>query len=217
MNGEIFIPMNDRTEIWIKPKLDTLNNKQEYEFRIRVAPEYKVSQFLFEKGLAVQNDSILKIVPNSNKYGEFDTAALRVIVTSIKGSRTYLFQKKFIIRVPEKMYPVISNPKINVVKVNDKVLLERNKPYPKTIFTEKTFVTCYDNDRFENKMDVKNVTIALYEKEGKQYVSNADTITSDALKELKKIKDPTPVYIKVDGLIGKIRKSVWSRIVVYVD
>ena len=95
LNGEIFIPMNDRTEIWLRPKLDTLTNKFEYEFKIRVSAEYKVSQFLFEKGLAIQNDSVLKIVPNSPKTTGVDTAVLRVIVTSIKGSRTYLFQKKF--------------------------------------------------------------------------------------------------------------------------
>src|SRR5687767_11310311 len=80
INGEIFIPMNNRSEIWLKPKLDTLDNGKEYEFKIRVAPEFVISQFLFEKGLAIQNDSMLVIKPNSTKYGDIDTATLRVIV-----------------------------------------------------------------------------------------------------------------------------------------
>jgi hypothetical protein len=32
---------------------------------------------------------------------------------------------------------------------------------------------------------------------------------------LKKIKKPTPVYIRIDGQSGKTRKTVWNRIVVY--
>src|SRR3954469_25257566 len=69
INGEIFIPMNNRSEIWLKPKLDTLENGKEYEFKIRVAAEFSISQFLFEKGLAIQNDSVLVIKANSVKYG----------------------------------------------------------------------------------------------------------------------------------------------------
>ena len=218
INGEIFIPLSNRSEIWLKPKLDTLDNKKEYEFKIRVSPEYNISQFLFEKGLAIQNDSVLKIIPNSTKYGDMDTAVLRVIVTSITGSRIYLFQKPFFVRVPEKMFPVISNPITNLIKLNDKILLERNRPYPKTIFTEhQPFVTMYDNEANMKPYDVKGVTIALYEREGKQYISTGDTISSDAMKELKKIRDPIPVFIKVDALNGKQKKAVWNRIVVYSE
>src|SRR5580698_7082376 len=73
INGEIFIPITDRKEIWLKPKLDTLDNMKEYEFKIRVSPDFTISQFLFEKGLAVQNDSVLVICANSTKYGGIDT------------------------------------------------------------------------------------------------------------------------------------------------
>lgn len=218
LNGEIFIPMNNRSEIWLKPKLDTLDNGKEYEFKVRVSREYKISQFLFEKGLAVQNDSILMIKPNSMKYGQLDTAVLRVIVNSITGSRTYLFQKQFIIRVPEKQFPMIANPKYNIVKLNDKIVLERNKPYSKDLLTEgRPFVTLYDNENSMTPMDIKGVTVALYEKEGKQYVSAGDTLTQDAIRELKKIKNPTPVFIKVDAQQGRVKKSVWSRIIVYLE
>ncbi|MCS6935796.1 MAG: hypothetical protein NZM35_11720, partial [Chitinophagales bacterium] len=113
INAEIFIPINNRSEIWLKPKLDTLENHKSYEFRIRVAQDFKISQFLFEKGLAVHNDSVLIITPNSTRYGGIDTAILRVIVTSTVGSRIMLFQKQFIVRVPEKIFPVIANPKTN--------------------------------------------------------------------------------------------------------
>ncbi|HWB64726.1 MAG TPA: hypothetical protein VG603_14520, partial [Chitinophagales bacterium] len=106
INGEIFIPINNRSEIWLKPKMDTLENKKDYEFRIRVSEGYTISQFLFEKGLAMQNDSVLVITPNSTNYGGIDTAILRVIVTSTTGSRIMLFQKNFIIKVPPKMFPV---------------------------------------------------------------------------------------------------------------
>jgi hypothetical protein len=216
INGEIFIPLNNRSEIWLKPKLDTLENGKQYEFKIRVAPEYTISQFLFEKGLAIQNDSVLVIKANSSRYGEMDTATLRVIVTSISGSRIMLFQKRFLIRVPEKEFPVITNPKTNLIKLNDKVFLERNRPYPKRLFTEKQpFVAMYDNEVNLNKFEVTGVTIALMQKEGKHYISTGDTITMDALRELKKIHDPVPVFIKVDATSGKTRKSVWNRVIVY--
>lgn len=216
--NEIFIPINDRSEIWLKPKLDTLDNLQEYEFKIRVSPEFKISQFLFEKGLATQNDSVLKIVPNSTNYGGYDTATLKVIVNSIRGSRIMLFQKKFIIRVPEKLFPVINNSRTNMIKINDKEFLERNTAYSTNQFvTGRPFVTMYENDKSEKKYEVKNVTIALYEKEGKQYASNADTLSGDAIREIRKLKHPTPVYIKVDAINGKSKKQVWNKIVLYQD
>jgi hypothetical protein len=196
--------------------MDTLDNKKNYEFKIRVSPEFTISQFLFEKGLAVQNDSVLIITPNSTKYGDVDTATLRVIVTSIKGSRIMLFQKRFIIRVPEKQFPLINNPKNNLIMVNDKIMLERNRPYPKDIFIDnRTFIAMYDNEVTMKKIDVTNVTISLMEKEGKQYASNGDTLSLDAIHEIKKIKNPIPVYIKVDGKLGKSKKSVWNRVIVY--
>lgn len=216
--AEIFIPINDRSEIWLKPKLDTLDNLQEYEFKIRVSSEYKISQFLFEKGLAIQNDSVLKIIPNSTNYGGYDTATLKVIVNSIKGSRIMLFQKRFFIRVPEKLYPVINNTRTNMIKINDKEFLERNIPYGKGQFiTDRPFITMYENDKSDKKYEVKNVTIALYEKEGKQYASNADTLSADAVREIKKLKHPTPVYIKVDAMNGKSKKVVWNKIVIYQE
>jgi len=218
INGEIFIPLTNRSEIWLKPKLDTLDNGKQYEFKIRVAPEFTISQFLFEKGLAIQNDSVLVIKPNSTRYGDMDTATLRVIVTSITGSRIMLFQKKFLIRVPEKEFPVITNPKINLIKLNDKVFLERNRPYPKGLFTDKQpFFAMYDNEVNLHKFEVTGVTIALMEKEGKHYISTGDTITIDAMRELKKIRNPIPVFIKVDATNGKSRKSVWNRVIVYEE
>lgn len=216
--AEIYIPINDRSDIWLKPKLDTLDNLHEYEFKIRVSPEFKISQFLFEKGLATQNDSVLKIVPNSTNYGGYDTATLKVIVNSVRGSRIMLFQKKFIIRVPEKQFPMINNSRTNMVKINDKEFLERNEAYSIHQFTTgRPFVTMYENDKSDKKYEVKNVTIALYEKEGKQYASNADTLSGDAIREMKKLKAPTPVYIKVDALNGKSKKQVWNKIVLYQD
>jgi hypothetical protein len=217
INAEIFIPISNRSEIWLKPKIDTLENGKEYEFKIRVSPEYKISQFLFEKGLATQNDSVLVIKPNSTKYGEFDTATLRVIVTSIGGSRIMLFQKRFIISVPGKMFPLVSNPKNNLIKVNDQVLMERNKPYSKDIFVNKAKLSMYDNEVTMKPLKITNVTISLMEREGKQYISNGDTLSFEAVRELKKIKNPVPVYIKVDGTNGKSKKSVWNRVIVYAD
>jgi|ERR1043165_1796374 hypothetical protein len=218
INGEIFIPITNRSEIWLRPKIDTLENKKEYEFKIRVSPEFKISQFLFEKGLAIQNDSVLVIIPNSPKNGEPDTATLRVIVNSIGGSRIMLFQKKFIIHVPEKAFPMVSNPKNNLIKVNDQVSLERNKTYSKNLFvSNKPYMTMYDNEVNMKPVKVTNVTIALMEREGKQYISNGDTLSHDAIREIKKIKNPVPVYIKVDGTTGKSKKSVWNRVIVYAE
>ncbi|MBK8658119.1 MAG: hypothetical protein IPN22_04410 [Bacteroidetes bacterium] len=217
-NAEIFIPLNNRSEIWLKPKVDTLENLKKYEFKIRVAKEYKISQFLFEKGLAVHNDSVLVISPNSTKYGSIDTATLRVIVTSVSGSRIMLFQKQFLIHVPEKLFPVISNPQTNLMKLNDKIWLERNKPYPKNIFTDaQPFMAMYDNNVSLNKLEVQSISLTLYEKEGKQFPSNGDTLSMAALHEIKKLKEPTPVYFKVDALSGKTKKVVWNRVVIYPD
>lgn len=218
LNGEIFIPMDNRSEIWLKPSLDTLLNRKEYGFKIRVSPEFTISQFLFEKGLAIQNDSLLLITANSTKYGDFDTATLRAIVTSISGSRIYLFQKRFVVQVPERMFPVINNPKTNLLKVNDKVILERNKTYPRSMFIKnQPFITMYDNEKNMKPVEVKGVTIALMKKEGKQYVSAGDTLTTEAIGELKKIRAAVPVYIRVDGQIGKSKRSVWERIIVFDD
>lgn len=217
-NAEIFIPLNNRSEIWLKPKMDTLENLKKYEFKIRVAKEYKISQFLFEKGLAVHNDSVLVISPNSTKYGSTDTATLRVIVTSVAGSRIMLFQKQFLISVPEKLFPVVSNPQTNLMKLNDKIWLERNKPYPKNIFTDaQPFMAMYDNNVSLNKLEVQNISLTLYEKEGKQFPSSGDTLSMAALHEIKKLKEPTPVYFKVDALSGKTKKVVWNRVVIYPD
>jgi hypothetical protein len=218
VNGEIFIPITDRKEIWLKPRLDTLENKKEYEFKIRVSSDFTISQFLFEKGLAVQNDSVLVITANSPKSGGIDTAVLRVIVTSIKGSRIMLFQKMFLVNVPEKAFPVIAHPRTNVVMVNDKTTLERNQPYSKTMFlSNHAFLSMYDNANSMKKVDVQSVTIALFEKEGKQYYSTGDTLSADAVREIKKIKNPTPVYIRVDGQSGKLKKTVWNRIILYSE
>lgn len=218
MSAEIFIPMNDRTEIWLKPKMDTLLNKKSYEFKIRVSKEFKISQFLFEKGLAVHNDSVLVITPNSSNYGSMDTAILRVIVTSISGSRIMLFQKKFLIEVPEKLYPVITNPQTNLMKLNDKIWLDRNRPYPKDIFIDsQPFMCIYDNNVSLKKMEVKGVTLTLYEKTGKQFPSTGDTLSLAAVHEIKKIKEPTPVYFKVDAFQGRSRKVIWNRVVIYAD
>lgn len=215
ITGEIFIPMNNRSEIWLKPKLDTLENGKSYEFKISVVPGYKISQFLFEKGLAMQNDSMLVIKANSNKYGQLDTATLRVIVTSIQGSRIMLFQKKFIVKVPERMFPVINNPKRNLVMVNDQVLMERNKPYSKELFLNHATMGMFESEANMKPMKVTNVTVALMERTGKMYESGADTISADAEREIKKIRNPIPVYFKVDATLGKSKKSVWNRVIIY--
>jgi hypothetical protein len=128
-----------------------------------------------------------------------------------------LFQKRFLIKVPEKMFPVISNPKNNLIKVNNLVLMERNKPYSKDLFVNNAKMSMYDNEATMNPLRVTNVTISLMEREGKQYISNGDTLSDDAVHELKKIKNPVPVYIKVDGTNGKSRKSVWNRVIVYAE
>lgn len=218
INGEIFIPMGERSEIRMKPDLDTLENKRTYEFKLRVSSEFKISQILLEKGLAVQNDSVLTITPNSTKYGSIDTATLRVIVSSISGKRVYLFQRQFFIKVPEKIYPMISNPRTNIIMLNEKVELERNRPYPKNLFTDvQPKLTMFDHQVNMNEMQVNSVTVAMYDKEGKQYVSQGDTITMEAVREIKKIKNPVPIYIKVDAQKGNTKKSIWSRIILYAD
>jgi len=216
VNRELYIPMNNRSDIVMNPRIDTLDNRLDYEFKIRVSPGFKISQILFEKGLAIQNDSVLLISAHSMKNGGTDTATLRVIVTSIGGSRIWPFQKEFIIHVPEKTFPTISSPKTNVVMMNDKVVLERNNAYSKDLLVDNhPFVTMYDNAGNMKKIEVKQVTVSLMEKEGKQYISKGDTLSMEAIHELKKIKNPTPVYIRVEGKNGKSTKTVWNRIVVY--
>lgn len=79
------------------------------------------------------------------------------------------------------------------------------------------FVTMYDNEKNMKPVDVKSVTISLMKKEGKQYVSNGDTLTTEAIGELKKIRTAVPVYIRVDGQLGKMKRSVWERIIVFDD
>lgn len=116
------------------------------------------------------------------------------------------------------MFPVISNPATNIMKLNDKIYLDRNKPYSRDLFTTPpSIITMYDNFTNMKKYDVKNVTVALYEREGKQYVSNSDTISTEALKEFKKIRSAIPVYIKVEAMSGKSKKVVWNKIIVYAE
>ena len=88
-----------------------------------------------------------------------------------------LFQKRFIIRVPEKMFPLISNPKNNLIKVNDQVLMERNKPYSKELFMNKATMSMYDNEISMKPLKVTSVTVSLMEREGKQYISSGDTLS----------------------------------------
>lgn len=218
VNGEIFIPLSNRSEIWLKPRLDTLENGKEYEFKIRVTPEYTISQFLFEHGLAVHNDSVLKIVPNCTNWGGYDTATLRVIVTSVTGSRILLFQKRFVVKVPPKIYPVHSTPETNIMQLNGRIFLERNRAYSRDLFTNsQPVISMYDNTTDMKPYEVKNLTVTFYEREGKQYYSEGDTINSEAIKELKKIKNPVPVFIKVEAMNGKTKKVVWNKVVVYVE
>ncbi|MDW8419256.1 MAG: hypothetical protein RML37_07555 [Chitinophagales bacterium] len=73
----------------------------------------------------------------------------------------------------------------------------------------------YDNEVNMQPLKVTGITIALHEKEGKHIISKNDTISMEAIHELKKIKHPTPVHIKVDALQGKTRKSAWNRIILY--
>ena len=102
------------------------------------------------------------------------------------------------------------------MKLNDKIWLERNRPYPKSMFTQsQPFVAMYDNEVNLNAYKVTGVVISLHEKEGRQMISKGDTISMEALAELKKIKHPTAVHIKVDALQGKSRKSAWNRIIIY--
>lgn len=218
VNAEIFIPIDNRNEIWLKPRIDTLENLKEYEFRIRVVSDYTISQFLFEKGLAIQTDSVLKIIPNSTNYGGFDTATLRVIVTSVSGSRIILFQKRFVVKVPPKIYPLQSKPENNIMQLNGKIFLERNRPYSRDLFTQTPpVISMYDNNVSMTPYNIKGVTVTFYEKEGKQYTSTTDTINAEAIKELKKIRNPVPVFIRVDAMNGKTRKVVWNKIVIYTD
>lgn len=56
--------------------------------------------------------------------------------------------------------------------LNEKVELERNRPYPKNLFTDvQPKLTMFDHQVNMNEMQVKSVTVAMYDKEGKQYVS----------------------------------------------
>ena len=78
-------------------------------------------------------------------------------------------------------------------------------------------MTVYDNNANLNKLEVLNVSLTLYEKEGRQFPSGGDTLSMVAVHEIRKIKEPTPVYFKVDAMNGKSKKVVWNRVVIYPD
>lgn len=213
-NAEIFIPMNNRSEIKLKPEIDTMINGKEYKFKIRCQANYNFSQFLFDKGLAIVEDSVLRIIPSSRKKEGYDTSTLKVIIKSTSGSQTILFQKRFIVKILPNGFPVSGRPRQNIIKLSEELTVDRNKTYFKNEFISADTIRYYNNEDAMQEYPIKAITITLTPKYGspKTLYTNSNTFSSEMLKEIKRLKFTTQAFVRFDVTVGNRNKSIYSRI-----
>jgi hypothetical protein len=215
--AEIFIPLDNRSEIKLRPQIDTLINGKEYRFKIRVQNNYNFSQFLFDKGLAIVEDTVLRIIAGSRRTEGYDTSTLKVIIKSTSGSQTILFQKKFVVKILPVSFPTTNSPKQNIIKLNEDEIFERNKTYKKQTFVVADTVRYYNNEEAMLEYPVKAITITFTPKYGspRTLYTRSNTFSSEMLKEIKRLRNTCQAFVRFDVAIGNRTKSVYNRI--YID
>lgn len=215
--AEIFIPLDNRSEIKLRPQIDTLVNGKEYRFKIRVQNNYNFSQFLFDKGLAIVEDTVLRIIAGSRRTDGYDTSTLKVIIKNTTGTQTILFQKKFVVKIVPVSFPTASSPRQNIIKLNEDEIFERNKTYKKQTFVGADTVRYYNNEEAMIEYPVKAITITFTPKYGspKTLYTRSNTFSTEMLKEIKRLRNQCQAFVRFDVKVGTRTKSVYNRI--YID
>lgn len=209
---ENYIPLDGRHEIRLAPKVDTLVNNEEYVYKMTVDPQYRFSELFCERGLAVKVDNFLRITPNSKKQSGIDTLTLRIILFS-NNSRILLY-KHIYVKAEARAYPKTLRKQVETVTM-DNMALERNFTYNKDNFKPKSvFSFATSEDVPDTARKVLSVTISLINKSySKSYYIKGDQMTQEVINDIKKQKQPTQTYVRLDIRVGKKVKSVWTRFV----
>jgi len=202
--------MDGRREARLAPTVDTLQNNEEYTYKLTIDPQYRFSELFCERGLAVKVDNFLRITPNSNKKGGIDTLTLRIILFS--NNNRILLYKHFFVKAEGRAYPKSLKKQVETVTM-DNMTLERNSTYQKSNFRPKsTFSFATPDEVPDSVKKVLSVTISLINKDySKSFFIKGDQLTQEVLNEIKKQKEPTQTYVRLDIRVGKKVKSVWTR------
>jgi hypothetical protein len=206
----IYIPMDNRHEVQLAPKIDTLNNNEEYAFKLTIDPQYHFAELFCERGLAVKTENFLRITPNSRKKEGVDTMTLRIILFS--NNSRILFYKYIFVKAEPRAYPKSLKKQVESVTM-DNMTLERNYAYSKANFRPKSVFSFATPDAVPDSIKkVISVTISLINKAySRSFYIKGDQLTQEVLNEIKKQKEPTQTYVRLDIRIGKKIKSVWTR------
>jgi hypothetical protein len=207
---EIYIPLDNRKEMRLAPKVDTLLDKEEFTYKMYIDPQYRFSELYCDRGLAVKIDNFLRVTPNSNKKSGIDTITLRIVLFG--NNNRVLLYKHFFIKVPPRVYATTLAKQKEWVLFNN-MALERNMSYKKENFVEKGIFYFQTPDKVaETDKKVVSVTISLVNKTyDKSFLIKGNQITPEILGEIKKQKLPTQIYVRLEVKTGKKNKSLWTR------
>jgi hypothetical protein len=216
VKNEIYIPMDSRHEMRLAPRIDTLLNNEEYTFKMTIDPQYQFAELFCERGLAVRTDHFLRITPNSKKQSGMDTLTLRIILFS--NNNRILLYKKILVKAEPKIYPKTLRKQVESVTM-DNMALERNLTYDKNNFKPKSvFSFSTTEDVPDTAKKVLSVTISLINKTySKSYFIKGDQLTQEVLNDIRKQKQATQTYVRLDIRVGRKVKSVWTRFLMKAD
>lgn len=209
-NTDIYIKMDDRKELRLAPKIDTLINKEDYTYKLTIDPQYRFAELYCDRGLAVKFDNFLRISPNSSKKGGLDTLTLRIILFS--ATNRILFYKHIYINTDAKVYEQAIRKQTELIYFNN-LALERNMTYKRNNFREKGVLSFWvpDKVRDEDKK-VISMTISMVNRQyNKSFFVKGSQLSQEVYNEMRKQKIPTQTYIRLDVRIGKKIRSIWTR------
>ena len=209
-NTDIYIQMDNRRELRLAPKVDTLLNKEEYTYKLTIDPQYRFAELYCDKGLATKFDNFLRITPNSKKTGEIDTLTLRIILFS--ASSRILFFKHIFIKTDAKVYERAIRKQTELI-LFENLALERNMAYTKSNFSEKGVFSFWIPDKVkEEDKKIISMTISLINKEyNKSFFVKGSQLSQEIYNEIRRQKLATQTYIRLDVRIGKKVRSIWTR------
>jgi hypothetical protein len=210
VNTAIYIQMDNRRELRLAPKVDTLVNNEEYTYKLTIDPQYTFAELFCERGLAVKVDNFLRVTPNSNKQSGIDTVTLRIILFG-NGNRI-LFYKHLYVKVSPKDYQKAIRKQPEEVTV-DNMVLERNYAYSKSNFhTNGVFYFVSHDTVPAAKKKVVSVTISLINQTfSKSFYIKGDQLTKEVYDEIRKQHQPVNAYVRLEVKIGRKTKTIWTR------
>ncbi len=208
---EIFIPMEQRSELTIEPFMDTLLEGVDYRFVIKLDPNYKIAQSFFDKGLATLQDSLLTIRPKASKPRGAEKSALRFIITNPQNTRI-LLMKEYIVKSDGRLYPLLPKPKTNIIKLNE-LVIERNATYNKKDLADKPFVQFYETEYSDTAKKINGLKMTIVKGDFKKNMTSAnDTLSLEMMREIKRIRGNTTVFLSLEIPQPRNKvKNVWSR------